>query len=213
VRNQDDRIPPLYAQAVFLSGAVQRTQFPPDQGTEIAFAGRSNVGKSSAINIITGVRALARTSKTPGRTQQINFFQLDEERRFVDLPGYGYAKVPEKLRRDWAVMVGDYLRDRQSLRGVVLLMDVRRPLTTLDSQLVDWCHAANLPFHVVLTKCDKLSQSIAGTARRETYRRLAALRDGVEVVLFSATRKQGADEVRRYLDRWLDNPAVIRDMP
>nr|VFK37152.1 MAG: GTP-binding protein [Candidatus Kentron sp. SD]VFK39737.1 MAG: GTP-binding protein [Candidatus Kentron sp. SD]VFK78800.1 MAG: GTP-binding protein [Candidatus Kentron sp. SD] len=202
----------LYRQAVFLGGAVQHSQLPPDQGLEVAFAGRSNVGKSSAINIITDIRALARTSKTPGRTQQINSFQLDEKRRLVDLPGYGYAKVPEKLRRAWAVMVEGYFRYRQSLRGVVLLMDARRPLTALDRPLVDWCLAANLPFLVVLTKCDKLSHAQAGMTRKDTLRHLATSDNNVDVILFSATRKQGIDEVRQYLDGWLDNPAMIGDV-
>nr|VFK58404.1 MAG: GTP-binding protein [Candidatus Kentron sp. TUN]VFK61759.1 MAG: GTP-binding protein [Candidatus Kentron sp. TUN]VFK67319.1 MAG: GTP-binding protein [Candidatus Kentron sp. TUN] len=208
-----DKTKSLYERAVFLRGAVRYSQFPPDQGGEVAFAGRSNVGKSSAINIITGIRALARTSKIPGRTQQINFFQLDEKRRLVDLPGYGYAKVPEKIRRTWAVMVGDYLQRRQSLQGVILLMDVRRPLTTLDCQLVDWCHTANLPFHVVLTKSDKLSRTNTQTIRRETFRRLSILGNDVDVILFSATQKQGVDEVREYLDKWLDSFSIISDIP
>nr|VFJ53551.1 MAG: cell division checkpoint GTPase YihA [Candidatus Kentron sp. FW]VFJ58372.1 MAG: cell division checkpoint GTPase YihA [Candidatus Kentron sp. FW] len=205
VFKENNQIHPLYGRAVFLSGAVRYSQFPSDQGAEVAFAGRSNVGKSSAINIITGIRALARTSKTPGRTQQINFFELDKGRRFVDLPGYGYAKVPEGIRRAWAVMVEDYLQRRQSLRGAILLMDIRRPLTTLDCQLVDWCNTMNLPFHVVLTKCDKLSRARARSAQRETLGRLATLGNDVNVVLFSATQKQGVDEVRRHLDKWLDN--------
>nr|VFK46470.1 MAG: GTP-binding protein [Candidatus Kentron sp. TC] len=206
---KDNRTHLLYKQAVFLVGAVRRAQFPPDYGAEVAFAGRSNVGKSSAINMITGIRSLARTSKTPGRTQQINFFRLDEERRLVDLPGYGYSKAPEKLRRTWGVMVEDYLRYRQSLRGVALLMDARRPLTDLDRQLVDWCLAAGLPFHIVLTKCDKLSLSRARTVRGETLRRLAPSGDDADVLLFSATQKQGIDEVRQYLTGWLDNPAML----
>nr|VFK48961.1 MAG: cell division checkpoint GTPase YihA [Candidatus Kentron sp. TC]VFK60653.1 MAG: GTP-binding protein [Candidatus Kentron sp. TC] len=206
---KDNRTHLLYKQAVFLVGAVRRAQFPPDYGAEVAFAGRSNVGKSSAINMITGIRSLARTSKTPGRTQQINFFRLDEERRLVDLPGYGYSKAPEKLRRTWGVMVEDYLRYRQSLRGVALLMDARRPLTDLDRQLVDWCLAAGLPFHIVLTKCDKLSLSRARTARGETLRRLVPSGDDADVLLFSATQKQGIDEVRQYLTGWLDNPAML----
>nr|VFK66703.1 MAG: GTP-binding protein [Candidatus Kentron sp. UNK]VFK72176.1 MAG: GTP-binding protein [Candidatus Kentron sp. UNK] len=209
---KDNRTHLLYQQAVFMGGAARRAQFPLDHGAEVAFAGRSNVGKSSAINVITGIRALARTSKTPGRTQQINFFRLDEERRLVDLPGYGYAKAPEELRRAWGVMVEDYLRYRQSLRGVVLLMDIRRPLTDLDRQLVDWCLAADLAFHIVLTKSDKLSFARARTAREETLRRLATPSDGTDIVLFSATKKQGIDEVRQYLDGWLDNLA-IRDSP
>nr|VFK00064.1 MAG: cell division checkpoint GTPase YihA [Candidatus Kentron sp. LFY] len=210
---KDDQIHPLYRQAVFLGGATRQSRFPSDRGAEVAFAGRSNVGKSSAINTITDIRTLARTSKTPGRTQQINFFQLDEGRRLVDLPGYGYAKAPEKLRRAWAAMVGDYLRYRQSLQGVVLLMDIRRPLTTLDGQLIDWCLVADLSFHIVLTKCDKLSHTHAQSARKETLRRLAPSTNAVDVVLFSATRKQGINEVRQYLDNWLDNLVVTKDAP
>jgi len=192
-----------YRQAKFLCGATQHARFPSDQGREVAFAGRSNVGKSSAINTITGVRALARTSKTPGRTQQINFFQLDEERRLVDLPGYGYAKVPESIRQAWGTMVGNYLHKRRSLQGVVLLMDIRRPLTTLDRQLVDWCRAAELPLLAVLTKCDKLSRARARTARRETLSELNESGHEEEVTLFSATQREGIEEVRQHLDHWL----------
>nr|VFJ90370.1 MAG: GTP-binding protein [Candidatus Kentron sp. H]VFJ91581.1 MAG: GTP-binding protein [Candidatus Kentron sp. H]VFJ98169.1 MAG: GTP-binding protein [Candidatus Kentron sp. H] len=242
VRNtpsRTNRPHPLYGQATFLCGATRGAQFPPDEGGEVAFAGRSNVGKSSAINTITGSRSLARTSKTPGRTQQINFFQLvpratntpldnrqqdigstetdnrrtlphaaPEARRLVDLPGYGYAKVPEAVRRTWAPMVENYLRGRQSLRGVVLLMDTRRPLTALDWQLVHWCRAAEVPFCVVLTKCDKLSHARAQGARRETLRLLAESGDGevnrhVDVMLFSASRGEGIEALQRCLDGWL----------
>ncbi|VFM99105.1 MAG: cell division checkpoint GTPase YihA [Candidatus Kentron sp. G] len=214
---------PLYGRAAFLCGAARGAQLPPDRGGEVAFAGRSNVGKSSAINAITRVRSLARTSKTPGRTQQINFFQLDETRRLVDLPGYGYAKAPEALRRGWAVMVDDYLRQRRSLRGVVLLMDARRPLMALDWQLVQWCRAAGLAFCVVLTKCDKLSHSRALAARAETLSQLSRpggdkakddkakgnqakddQGNGEPVIVFSASRGDGIRQVRECLDGWLN---------
>ncbi|MBT8419282.1 MAG: ribosome biogenesis GTP-binding protein YihA/YsxC [Gammaproteobacteria bacterium] len=203
-----DRPHALYGRAVFLCGAMHGTQLPQDQGKEVAFAGRSNVGKSSAINAITGIRSLARTSKTPGRTQQINFFELDATRRLVDLPGYGYAKVPEAVRRAWGTMVGEYLRGRQSLQGVVLLMDVRRPLMTLDRQLVDWCRVADLPFCVVLTKCDKLSLSRARSARAETLRHLMASNDPTvskaRVMLLSASRGNGIEDVWQWLDGWFE---------
>nr|VFJ42868.1 MAG: cell division checkpoint GTPase YihA [Candidatus Kentron sp. DK] len=211
-----------YRQAAFLSGAAHIRQLPPDQGREVAFAGRSNVGKSSAINTITGRRGLARASKTPGRTRQINFFRLDETRHLVDLPGYGYAKVPEAMRRAWGTMMEGYLRQRQALQGAVLLMDARRPLTPQDRQLVDWCRATGLAFCVVLTKCDKLSRNLARDARRETLQRLmesvdvasrgnrAPAREGdgggtgdEEVILFSALRGEGIEDVRQCLDRWL----------
>ena len=194
---------PFYGQAAFLCGAARLTQFPPDRGAEVAFAGRSNVGKSSAINAICGVAGLARTSKTPGRTQQINFFRLSEENRFVDLPGYGFAKAPDAVRRKWSAAVESYLRRRRSLRGVALLMDVRRPLTELDWQLVRWCRAAEVPFFVLLTKSDKLGRGRAETAVRETFRRLAAEEGSGDVVLFSATRRFGIDAARARLHEWL----------
>lgn len=213
----------IYRQAVFLTGAVRGAQFPPDDGAEVAFAGRSNAGKSSAINAITGIKSLARTSKTPGRTRQINFFRLDEERRLVDLPGFGYARVPTAVRNQWVATVEEYLHTRRCLRGIILIMDVRHPLTELDLRLIDWCQFAGMPVHTLLTKSDKLSRGRATAALAETRRRLAA-RKGCHakaevpppyIQLFSATTavkghvqaanigSTGVDEARSRLDQWL----------
>ena len=158
----------------------------------MAFAGRSNVGKSSAINAIAGQARLARTSKTPGRTQQIVFFEIDSGRRLVDLPGYGYAKVPPGLQRHWEKTVRHYLEDRNSLRGLILLADIRRGLTDLDRQLLEWCAHKNLFVHLLLTKSDKLSRSAANQALAKVQRDVRL--DTVTVQLFSALRRVGIEE-------------------
>jgi len=192
-----------YQQASFSTGVAQLATLPADVGVEVAFAGRSNAGKSSVINALTGRTALARISKTPGRTQQINFFLLgDDEHRLVDLPGYGYANVPIPVKRRWAALVEGYLASRDSLRGVVLLMDVRRPFTDADSQLVDWCAHAGLATHVLLNKCDKLSRGAGLRVLADARKRLAPLGDENLVQLFSATRRIGIDELGARLDAW-----------
>jgi GTP-binding protein len=178
--------------AQFLCSAHVVHQWPQDLGHEVAFAGRSNVGKSSAINAIAGQARLARTSKTPGRTQQIVFFEIDSTRRLVDLPGYGYAKVPPGLQRHWEKTVRHYLEDRNSLRGLILLADIRRGLTDLDQQLLEWCAHQNLSVHLLLTKSDKLSRSAANQALVKVQRdvRLGT----VTTQLFSALRRVGIEE-------------------
>ncbi len=178
--------------AQFLCSAHVAHQWPQDMGHEVAFAGRSNVGKSSAINAIAGQARLARTSKTPGRTQQIVFFEIDSRQRLVDLPGYGYAKVPPGLQRHWEKTVRHYLEDRNSLRGLILLGDIRRGLTDLDRQLLEWCAHKNLFVHLLLTKSDKLSRSAANQALAKAQRdvRLGT----VTVQLFSALRRVGIEE-------------------
>ena len=176
---------------------------PPDEGMEVAFAGRSNAGKSSALNAVAARRALARTSKTPGRTQQINFFELDETRRLADLPGYGFAKAPLEVKRRWSQFVEAYLRKRDCLSGLILLMDSRRPLTDLDQQMVEWCVEAQVRLHVVLTKADKLKHGASQQALKDTERDLALLGDQVSVQLFSATKRTGLDELRARIDLWL----------
>jgi GTP-binding protein len=182
-----------FPQAQFLTSAWQPHQFPADLGTEVAFAGRSNAGKSSALNAITGRKDLARTSKTPGRTQLINFFGLDGERRLADLPGYGYAKVPEQMKRHWQELLTRYVEARESLVGLVVVMDARRPMTDFDVQMLEWAHANGLPAHVLLTKADKLNRSESTS----TYRRVSgALPEGDTVQLFSAVTKAGVDEAR-----------------
>lgn len=192
---------PDYRRASFILSAARLAQCPPDQGIEVAFAGRSNAGKSSAINAICAHGKLARTSKTPGRTQQINFFVLDEGRRLVDLPGYGFARIPQELRRAWGRLVEGYLRERRSLAGIVLLMDVRHPLKEQDRQLIDWAGTLAIPLHVLLTKSDKLSRG-AAQGVLQTVRRDLSNRPDTTVQLFSALNGTGIDEARTRLDAW-----------
>ncbi len=199
-----------YRHACFLTSAAQLTQLPPDEGFEVAFAGRSNAGKSSALNRITQQKSLARTSKTPGRTQLINFFTLDDERRLVDLPGYGYARVAEAVKRRWQETMEDYLASRRSLQGLVLLMDVRHPLRDTDRQLLDWCWHVGMPVHVLLTKADKLKRGPAQATLLKVREALArqAPPGSTSVQLFSALKGSGIDEVRDRLDHWLRLAAV-----
>jgi len=179
----------------FLTSAWQPHQFPPDLGSEVAFAGRSNAGKSSALNAITGRRDLARTSKTPGRTQLINFFELEgSQRRLADLPGYGYAKVPEQMRRHWQELLTRYVEARGSLVGLVIVMDVRRPMTDFDYQMIEWSQAHALATHLLITKADKLSRG-AGLSVLKDVR--AQVGDTASAQLFSAVSKTGVDEARR----------------
>ncbi len=175
---------------------------PPDRGLEVAFAGRSNSGKSSALNALTDQKSLARTSKTPGRTQLINFFKLAEDRYLVDLPGYGYAKVPVAVRRHWGATMRRYLSDRRALRGLILLMDVRHPLTPLDRQLLDWCVQRELPSHILLTKADKLRRGPATTTLAHVTRALCLHQPLVTVQLFSAVARSGIEQAHATLDNW-----------
>lgn len=187
----------------FLTSANELHQLPPDQGAEVAFAGRSNAGKSSALNVITEQRNLARTSKTPGRTQLINFFELDETRRLVDLPGYGYAKVPEKIKNHWQRVLSDYLATRHCLRGLVLLMDIRHPLKEFDRQMLDWSHHSDMPVHVLLTKADKLKRGPASNTLQKVRKELKADYPLATVQLFSALDRQGVEQARDQLATWL----------
>lgn len=195
-----------YRAAVFDISVAQLDKLPLDQGAEVAFAGRSNAGKSSAINRITGQKSLARTSKTPGRTQLINFFRLDEQRCLVDLPGYGYAKVAEAIKRRWQQTMEQYLSSRQSLRGLVLLMDVRHPLKEVDQQLLSWCWQVGMPVHVLLTKADKLKRGAAQNTLLQVQRELAEHSPNglTSVQLFSSPKGIGLEEVYRVLDGWLE---------
>lgn len=194
-----------YRTARFLVSAPTLATCPPDSGREVAFAGRSNAGKSSAINALTGQNSLARTSKTPGRTQLINFFTLgdDSERRLVDLPGYGFAKVPESVKLEWQRHLSDYLQHRFSLRGLVLVMDVRHPLSEFDQTLLGWADEKSMPVHILLTKADKLKSGAAKSALQQVRSRLREWEDMVTIQLFSALKKQGIDEAHRCLDHWL----------
>jgi len=189
-----------YPQAEFLKSANAPSQFVPDDGAELAFAGRSNAGKSSAINVIVGRRQFARTSKTPGRTQLVNFFQLRDGGRLVDLPGYGFAKVSEKKRQHWANLMADYFETRNSLRGMFLIVDIRRRLTDFDRQMLGFADAVGLPVHVLLTKADKLKKGQAAKALLEVRRELG---DAVQVQLFSALNRQGETQAREALEALL----------
>lgn len=194
-----------YASACFLISSPDLARCPPDYGVEVAFAGRSNAGKSSAINTLTRQKALARTSRTPGRTQLINFFALgdDQDRRLVDLPGYGYAKVPEKVKDEWQRQLSHYLQRRRSLKGLVLLMDVRHPLTEFDQTLLGWADDKDMPVHILLTKADKLKSGAAKSALQQVRSRLLEWEDLVSVQLFSSLKKEGVEEVHARLDEWL----------
>jgi len=196
-----------YRQACFLKSARVPRDCPPDEGREVAFAGRSNAGKSSAINCLTGQRSLARTSKTPGRTQLLNFFGLDDERRLVDLPGYGYAKVAIAVKRRWQREMAVYLESRRSLVGLVLVMDVRHPLTEFDQQMLAWCAARELPVHVLLTKADKLKRGPSEATRLSVTRDLAGLHAQASVQLFSSLARSGIDAAHEQLDTWFVWPA------
>ena len=185
----------------FLIGARSFRQFPADMGLEVAFAGRSNSGKSSAINAITKRKGLARTSKTPGRTREINFFAVAEDRRIVDLPGYGYAKVSAAIREEWRELLEQYFRRRRSLRGLFVTVDIRRGIGDLDRVMLSWADEAGVPAAALLTKADKLSRS-AGLSRRAEI--AASAPAGVPLVLFSAPRRLGVDEARAQLGAWLE---------
>jgi GTP-binding protein len=191
---------PLYPRAHFLSAAARLVQAPPDVGCEVAFAGRSNAGKSSAINVLCHQKQLARTSKTPGRTQQLIFFGLDEARRLVDLPGYGYAKVSEAVKLRWQGVMADYLESRRSLKGLIVVMDVRHPLTPFDRRMLDWSRHAHLPLLLLLTKCDKVGRGTARAQRDQVKRTVAGDLGRVTVELFSAHTREGVEAVHAWLD-------------
>jgi GTP-binding protein len=199
----------FYKGAHFTLSAAKLSQLPMDEGREVAFAGRSNAGKSSALNRITSQKSLARTSKTPGRTQLINFFTLDEQRRLVDLPGYGYAKVNAEVKQRWQQTMEQYLASRQSLCGLILLMDVRHPLKEVDRQLLNWCWHVGMPVHVLLTKADKLKRGAAQNTLLQVRRELAGLSPAglTSVQLFSATQGTGLESLYQVLDRWLERSA------
>jgi len=192
-----------FRQARFLASAHRLDQLPADAGREIAFAGRSNAGKSSAINAICDQHGLARTSRTPGRTQQLNVFPLDAQRRLVDLPGYGYAKVPEALRLHWRGVIDTYLRTRGSLVGLVLVMDSRHPLKAFDLDFLGFAEASGRPCHCLLTKADKLTRNEAARTLVAVRRTLARDFPGASAQLFSAMAKAGLDEARKHLAGWL----------
>jgi len=192
---------PIYIQAKFINSSPHLKDTPPDQGLEVAFAGRSNAGKSSAINTLTRQNSLARISKTPGRTQMLNFFEINEQQRFVDLPGYGYAKVPLEVKKKWHELMETYLTQRKSLCAIILVMDVRHPLTEFDWKMVEWCEHTGLPLHVLLTKADKLAYGASKNTLLQVQRELSHVSFPVTIQLFSALKKTGIDEVHAALDR------------
>jgi GTP-binding protein len=192
----------LFDRATFFTSVAALEALPPSTG-EIVFAGRSNSGKSSAINALVG-RRVAFVSKTPGRTQLINFFALDAGRFLVDLPGYGYAKVPAATRAPWEKLLGGYLQTRAPLRGLALVMDVRHPLTELDLRMVAWFRETGKPVHALLTKADKLSRAAALEILRGVRRKLASLAPEFSVQLFSSLKKSGIDEAETVFRLWLD---------
>lgn len=195
-----------YTQASFIQSAARVSQLPVDEGYEVAFAGRSNAGKSSALNCLTGIKQLARTSKTPGRTQLINLFKLDDSRRLVDLPGYGYAKVPQQVKQDWQKNLAHYLEVRQCLKGLILLMDCRHPLKELDQLMVDWCLSRDLSVHILLTKADKLSRSEVKNAVLKIRKHYSLLENLISVQSFSSPKKEGVDELIIQLNEWFNWP-------
>jgi len=191
--------------ARYLISAPSLEQCPANTGAEVAFAGRSNAGKSSAINALCNNSKLARTSKTPGRTQMLNFFSIDDNTRIVDLPGYGYAKVPLEMKKQWQEHLFEYLQQRQCLQGLVIVMDVRHPLQELDAELLNWAVGVELPVHLLLTKADKLKPGQAKATLLKMRRHLADAQvdDLVSVQLYSALKKQGLEELRAQLGTWL----------
>lgn len=197
---------PIFRNARFEISIAKTSGLPPPNGAEIAFAGRSNAGKSSAINTLAGHVRLAYVSKTPGRTQLINFFRLNSGAVLVDLPGYGYAKVPPEIRKQWQGLLERYLSKRENLIGLVLIMDSRHPLTPLDQQMLGWFVPSGRPVHILLTKSDKLSKNQAAASLALVRRELSHLAGQVSVQLFSSLHKTGVDEVEHVVAGWLGLP-------
>ena len=191
-----------YHKTHFLTSAPNIRSIPEDTGIEIAFAGRSNAGKSTALNALTNQKSLARTSKTPGRTQLINLFEVEPNCKLVDLPGYGYAAVPEKMKIEWQKSLGEYLQKRKCLGGLVVLMDIRHPLKDLDQQMIEWAVSADLPVMLLLTKADKLSQSARSKQVKMVRKAILPLQGDIQVEAFSAQNKIGIDKLAAKLDSW-----------
>ena len=202
----------IYTNAEFEKSAAKLSQCPTDIIREAAFAGRSNAGKSSALNTLTGNKKLARTSKTPGRTQLINFFRLGESKlALVDLPGYGYAKVPVDKKNEWQKELETYLNRRQALCGLVLLMDIRHPLKDFDNAMLDWAAEAGMPIHILLTKSDKLKRGPAKSTLLKVQKAVADLGDLVTVQTFSSHNSEGLSDLKNKLTHWLDAPFLAQE--
>ena len=193
-----------YRSAHYTTSATKLSNLPIDEGAEVAFAGRSNAGKSSAINTVTEQKSLARTSKTPGRTQMINFFEINSHQRLVDLPGYGYAKVPEKMKIQWQNTLGQYLSTRKALIGLILIMDCRHPLKPFDIQMAKWANQATLPLHILLTKADKLRRGAAITTLKQVDKDLEQHHIKATSQLFSSHNQQGKIDTVSQLNQWFN---------
>ena len=200
-----------FQNAQFVTSAPDIRHLPADEGLEVAFAGRSNAGKSSALNVLTRQRGLARISKTPGRTQQINVFSLDDHRRLIDLPGYGFAKVPLEMKMKWQEALSEYLEKRNCLRGLVVLMDIRHPMKDLDQELIHWAVESNLPVLVVLTKADKLKSGARKATLMQIQEAIPGFGGDVSIITFSSLNKSGLPELEKKLYEWYVMPLVTEN--
>lgn len=190
------------SKATFTISAPDIRKLPEDSGIEVAFAGRSNAGKSSALNTLTNQKSLARISKTPGRTQLINVFEIADNKRLIDLPGYGFAKVPLEMKKKWQKALGEYLEKRESLKGLVVLMDIRHPLKDLDMDLIKWAADSELPVLALLTKCDKLSQGKTSTEVLKVKKTLSGLNSDIKVQAFSSLKYTGTEQADKIICDW-----------
>ncbi len=201
-----------YRMVSFMTSATMLRQCPPDEGSEVAFVGRSNAGKSSVINTLCEQTKLVKVAKTPGQTQMLNFFSVSEEQRLLDMPGYGYASVPQKVRDHWQKLLPKYFETRYSLKGVVMVLDIRRQVTKYDWKMLSFCR--NLPLHLVLTKADKCNRAECEKARKEVYKAVSNTpikfrSTSIEVQLFSSKARTGIEALRAKLDAWLDPPTTL----
>ncbi len=193
-----------YAKTKFILSAPDISHLPFDGGVEVAFAGRSNAGKSSALNTLTNQKGLARTSKTPGRTQLINLFEVEPNCRLVDLPGYGYAQVPETIKRKWQKSLGEYLQKRESLKGLVILMDIRHPLKDLDQQMIEWAVSVNIPVMLLLTKADKLASGALKKQVNMVKEAILPFQGDITVSPFSSLKRIGLEPLKWQLNEWFN---------
>ncbi len=199
------------SKATFTISAPDIRHLPEDSGIEVAFAGRSNAGKSSALNTLTNQKSLARTSKTPGRTQLINVFSIGEQQRLVDLPGYGFAKVPLATKQKWQKALGEYLEKRESLKGLVILMDIRHPLKDLDMDLIEWAAESELPILVLLTKADKLSQGKRSAEVLKVKKTLEKLQANIHTYAFSSLKRTGVEQANNIICTWFSQDVSTSD--
>ncbi|OCG07562.1 YihA family ribosome biogenesis GTP-binding protein [Gilliamella sp. wkB178] len=191
-----------YAKTHFILSAPDISHLPVDTGVEVAFAGRSNAGKSSALNTLTNQKSLARTSKTPGRTQLINLFEIEDNCRLVDLPGYGYAQVPETIKLKWQKSLGEYLQKRESLKGLIVLMDIRHPLKDLDQQMIEWAVSVNIPVMLLLTKADKLASGAQKKQVNMVKEAILPFQGDITVAPFSSPKRIGLEPLKQKLNEW-----------